>query len=1035
MGKTGETKFCSQILDGTAIIPPGTPTYTTEFLHQLQRNPTATSSQFQHSLSSDDFRNGWNKIKETTSSASKTGLHFGHLKACASNPLLAEFESSISHIPFTTGYVPTQWKEGLIVMIKKKAGLNTVHSLRSIVLTEADFNFNNKVLGRRAIQQAENLNDIAPEQYGSRKHKSAIDQALHKRLSYDIMRQMKTPGLLCSNDAKSCYDRVLHSIASLAYQRIGIPHPPVHCMLQCIQEMNHQIKTNFGISEECLHKRYTAVPLQGILQGNGASPTTWVLISTPLLNMLRAKGNGAKFVSPISHEHTHIVGFAFVDDTDLITFDMEMNTVDWDEITHKMQEAIDRWEGGLKSTGGAIVPSKSWIYPIKFSFDDKGKASYLPTSEIDHEFTVADAQGQRVPLRSFDPHIGMETLGVVLAPDGNNKDALTSLAKKASTWSANIKFGHLSSSLAWHAASTTIMKSLEYPLPALTLTYKECNKIMTIVKKGLFNASRICTAMPNDVVYGPVEEGGLNLHHLYTTQGLFQIEKFVKFLSTDTITGKLLRVTYELCILEVGIGRNLFDLPFHQFGFLLSDSWIKHLWKFTDSRGISITDRTTIFPLQARIGDVFLMEAFSEQGYSTKQMLILNRCRIHLQVLQLSDIMNGYGNGFTEIIRGTRVNQRIITYKWPLQPPPSTQMLKFWKKALRKTFGLVAGVTSYKLGRWLNNDFSHWIWFYHSGSQSIMQRFGNVWRMWTRETSRGRMGPNSKFKYFTIRHRIPASVKRATVRFWSPSRITLTGWADSENNTTITFSHSIPSPSLHTEILVTDENNMDLSPHLTQGAVNIVCDGSFLPDSKTGAAAWVIETTDKSIQLTGATGTTGPLDCQTACRSELFGILYSILHLKNLCSNLVLQTTSFHIHCDGLSAIQSIENTINLHNCTKKILTSSTQYTHYCTHFPSKLNSITSKVIKTLAQLTTLYLNLPNLTYLLMTTLNEKHTLYNLQDITSIPPPFHSVQLTSLLLIPLGTKRKSALISFPRFVQKSQKDPPENTGSTRKILT
>ena len=221
--------------------------------------------------------------------------------------------------------------------------------------------------------------------------------------------------------------------------------------------------------------------------------------------------------------------------------------------------------------------------------------------------------------------------------------------------------------------------------------------------------------------------------------------------------------------------------------------------------------------------------------------------------------------------------------------------------------------------------------------------------MWTRETSRGRMGPNSKFKYFTIRHRIPASVKRATVRFWSPSRITLTGWADSENNTTITFSHSIPSPSLHTEILVTDENNMDLSPHLTQGVVNIVCDGSFLPDSKTGAAAWVIETTDKSIQLTGATGTTGPLDCQTACRSELFGILYSILHLKNLCSNLVLQTTSFHIHCDGLSAIQSIENTINLHNCTKNILTSSTQYTNYCTHFPSKLNSITSKVIKTLA--------------------------------------------------------------------------------------
>ena len=32
-------------------------------------------------------------------------------------------------------------------------------------------NFNNKVLGCRAIQHAENMNDIAQEQYGSRKNK------------------------------------------------------------------------------------------------------------------------------------------------------------------------------------------------------------------------------------------------------------------------------------------------------------------------------------------------------------------------------------------------------------------------------------------------------------------------------------------------------------------------------------------------------------------------------------------------------------------------------------------------------------------------------------------------------------------------------------------------------------------------------------------------------------------------------------------------------------------------------------------------
>ena len=96
-------------------------------------------------------------------SASKTDLHFGHIKACASNTLLTAFESSIAHIPYVSGYTSQQWKEGAILMIKKRAGLNNIKSLRSIVLTESDYNFNNKISGRWAIQHAEAIDGIAME--------------------------------------------------------------------------------------------------------------------------------------------------------------------------------------------------------------------------------------------------------------------------------------------------------------------------------------------------------------------------------------------------------------------------------------------------------------------------------------------------------------------------------------------------------------------------------------------------------------------------------------------------------------------------------------------------------------------------------------------------------------------------------------------------------------------------------------------------------------------------------------------------------
>ena len=777
LGPTGNTPFCQSILDGTATSPPGTPQYTQELFEQLQQVHQAhPSCAIQRGISESDYSEGWKIMKETTSAASITGLHFGHLKACATDTTLTTFESSVANLPYVTGYSPEQWQESVIVMIKKKAQLNHVSALRSIVLTEADFNFNNKVLGRRVIQHAEDINDIAPEQYGSRKHKSAIDQALHKHLSYDIIRQTKLPAALCSNDAKSCYDRVLHSIVSLAYRRLGVPNPPVQCMLDSIQNMKHHIRTSHGVSTITLSKTNTLLPFQGILQGNGASPTTWVIISTPLLNMLRKAGNGAKFVSPMSKEYTHLVGFAFVDDTDLLSFDMASNNVQWDFIGNQMQEAIDRWEGGLKSTGGAIVPNKSWVYPIDFKFDHKGQCSYKSTEEINWEFSVLDKDENRIQLNTVAASKGKETLGVILAPDGNTDDAFNTLLDKAKSWAAHIQSGHLTPSLVWQAANTTIMKSLQYPLPALTISREQCNKIMNIIKKGLLPKSQISKNIPHAVLFGPKEEGGLGLHHLYTSQGIMHVEKFMKHVASQSVTGKLLRVMLELSQLEVGIGRQLFSLDYSKFQCLVTDGWIKHLWQFVSDHHICLINRLIELPLPQRSGDVFLMEEFVEQGYTKSELMILNRCRIFLQVMTLADVMTGSGDSFTEHYLCIREPTPRNTYQWPRQEEPTTAMKKFWKKALRKTFDLRAGKTGYRLGYWLNNNYQQWEWFYDRNNHNLYKKAPQGWQLWKRDRARGRLGVTSKFRYYCQCLTSPQRIERATVKFVSPTRVQLTGY-------------------------------------------------------------------------------------------------------------------------------------------------------------------------------------------------------------------------------------------------------------------
>ena len=99
--------------------------------------------------------------------------------------------------------------------------------------------------------------------------------------------------------------------------------------------MKHHIRTTYGDSKFAMSSDGSFIPFQGALQGNGAAPVTWVIISTPLLNMLREMDNGGHFVSAISHQQSHLVGYAYVDDTDLLQIDVRDKTITINSIKHE----------------------------------------------------------------------------------------------------------------------------------------------------------------------------------------------------------------------------------------------------------------------------------------------------------------------------------------------------------------------------------------------------------------------------------------------------------------------------------------------------------------------------------------------------------------------------------------------------------------------------------------------------------------------------------------------------------------------------
>jgi hypothetical protein len=215
-GYLGLNDNANKVMEGTFECPAGTDQYVAKLLKHLKMNNEARAApEAPTSIDIVTWQKLWAKATERTSSHGV--MHFGIFKAGAKNDYIALFDVTMTEIPMLTGYSPERWRQVTDAMLLKKAGVYEVDKMRTIVLFAAEFNALNKLLGRTMMWTAKDGNQLAPdEQYGSRKQHRSIDQGCNKRLSTDLVLMLRWPGIICSNDAKSCYDRIVHSVAALS---------------------------------------------------------------------------------------------------------------------------------------------------------------------------------------------------------------------------------------------------------------------------------------------------------------------------------------------------------------------------------------------------------------------------------------------------------------------------------------------------------------------------------------------------------------------------------------------------------------------------------------------------------------------------------------------------------------------------------------------------------------------------------------------------------------------------------------------------
>ena len=139
----------------------GNPKSVNEFLHICIPNSPITTMK----RTPTEFRRSWKKMKEKTSSHGN--LHFGHFKAACNHNKNILLHYALAEIPFRTGFSPLRWQQATNVMILKKAGLYNLEKLRTLCLFQADFNHNNKFLGKSTMAHATEHQLTAAEQYST----------------------------------------------------------------------------------------------------------------------------------------------------------------------------------------------------------------------------------------------------------------------------------------------------------------------------------------------------------------------------------------------------------------------------------------------------------------------------------------------------------------------------------------------------------------------------------------------------------------------------------------------------------------------------------------------------------------------------------------------------------------------------------------------------------------------------------------------------------------------------------------------------
>jgi len=241
----------------------------------------------QHPLIYEELQNGIKKWpKKTTTSPS--GRHLGIYKSLQHHVLTQEEKEALSltqsaeliqqgrdvlFLIFNTmmlallhTYTLNQWKMVWTLFIEKELGNPDINRLQCIMIFEADWQLLLKWHSSYGfLPKSEQAQALTPAQGGSRKGRSAIDQATQQVIKTELIKLNQQPALNMVLDARWFFDLMVEACHNMACRRHDAADDYLCLHAQTHRTMKYYVRHKHGVSDD--YNTFDQYPWHGAGQG------------------------------------------------------------------------------------------------------------------------------------------------------------------------------------------------------------------------------------------------------------------------------------------------------------------------------------------------------------------------------------------------------------------------------------------------------------------------------------------------------------------------------------------------------------------------------------------------------------------------------------------------------------------------------------------------------------------------------------------------------------------------------------------------